>query len=103
MGWALRASSDSTDLLAIPSTDYLCGLTKTLQNGRWLHENAPSLLDMANRTLEQKLDSQDFYELCQQYRWARLDAAAEYAAIRAFLLRDELPWPSYDTEDAVHS
>lgn len=50
------------------------------------------------RTLEQKLNSRDFYELCQQYRFARPDAAVQFALIQEFLLTDALPWPSYDDE-----
>ena len=53
------------------------------------------------RTLDEKLDSRDFYELCQQYRWERGDAAPPFEAIKTFLRTGELPWPSYDTEEAA--
>ena len=49
-----------------------------------------------NSDLRTKLDSRDFYELCQQYRWARIDAATEFEAIKAYLLTGALPWPSYE-------
>lgn len=53
------------------------------------------------RTLEEKLESRDFYELCQEYRWEKLDALKQFEAIKKFLLTGELPWPSYDTENAA--
>lgn len=42
------------------------------------------------------LDSRNFYELCQQYRHARIDAAKEFEAIKAYLRDGTLPWESYD-------
>lgn len=41
-------------------------------------------------------EGRDFYELCQQYRHARHDPVAEYAAIIRYIKTGKLPWPSYE-------
>jgi hypothetical protein len=38
----------------------------------------------------------DFYELCQQYRWAKHDPLAEFAALQEYVKTGKLPWPSLD-------
>lgn len=48
-------------------------------------------------TLEEKLNSRDFYELCPQYRWSMM-GADEFEAIKDYLLTDRLPWPSHDKD-----
>ena len=48
--------------------------------------------------LEKKLESRDFYELCQQYRHQSADAYFEFEAIKKYLLTGELPWPSYEED-----
>ena len=47
-------------------------------------------------TLEEKLESRNFYELCQEYRWAQIAEATKFEAIKAYLLTGALPWPSYE-------
>ena len=51
----------------------------------------------AQGTFTPNLEGRDFYELCQQYRHARIDAAAEFGALRQYLRDGTLPWPSYET------
>jgi hypothetical protein len=51
--------------------------------------------DGAVTELEKRLNSRDFYELCQEYRHTRLDAASQFEAIKTYLLTGKLPWPSY--------
>ena len=46
-------------------------------------------------TLAEKLETRDFYELCQQYRHS-LIGADEFNAIRDYIKTGNLPWPSYD-------
>ena len=53
---------------------------------------------MSEELLAKRLDSQDFYELCQEYRWSKVDAAPKFNAIKAYLLTGALPWPSYETQ-----
>ena len=48
--------------------------------------------------LEFRLNSRDFYELCQQYRHERIDAAPQFEAIKKYILTGELPWPSYEEQ-----
>jgi len=55
--------------------------------------------------LKKKLDSQDFYELCQEYRWSRRvlphpnmpTPSQAFERIKDYLLTGKLPWPSYET------
>lgn len=51
---------------------------------------------MTAELLEKRLESRDFYELCQEYRWVKVDAAPQFAAIKQYLLTGALPWPSYE-------
>jgi len=50
-------------------------------------------------TLAEKLESRDFYELCQQYRFGILmptnTGYEDFEAIKKYLLTGELPWTSY--------
>ena len=48
------------------------------------------------KELAEKLESRDFYELCQEYRHASVDAASQFEALKHFLLMGKLPWPSYE-------
>ena len=50
---------------------------------------------METDPLEVRLESRDFYELCQEYRWVKVDAATQFQAIKDYLLTGKLPWPSY--------
>lgn len=47
------------------------------------------------------LDSRNFYELCQEYRHFRGDAALQFEAIKKYLRTGALPWPSYDEPSAT--
>jgi len=46
--------------------------------------------------LEKLLESRNFYELCQEYRWEKGDAAERFEAIKEYILTGKLPWPSYE-------
>lgn len=46
------------------------------------------------------VDGRDFYELCQQYRWERLDPVPQFEALKEYIRSGKLPWPSYEEDDA---
>lgn len=55
-----------------------------------------AMLNEAPSATLPNLDGQDFYELCQQYRHARIDAVDQFNAIIKYIKTGELPWPSYE-------
>ncbi len=55
--------------------------------------------NIRNKALEEiseRLDKRDFYELCQEYRHAPVDAAPQFEAIKTYIRTGALPWPSYE-------
>ena len=52
--------------------------------------------------LEQKLESRDFYELCQEYRHSQegregMPTPGEcFENLKKYILTGELPWPSFE-------
>ena len=53
------------------------------------------LRDQAIKYID-RLETRDFYELCQQYRHQKIDAATEFELIKEYIRTGKLPWPSYE-------
>lgn len=115
-GAAMKMRRDALDALAqrsstgTPDAEWCMEAFWRVNPGR--NATVPSLylLDFAREVLRvygapasaiktPNIDGQDFYELCQEYRHARIDAAPQFNALICYLKTGELPWPSYESDE----